>query len=163
MEPKTFIQQISPAAQASMRASGVPASFIVAQAALESGWGESRLAKEGKNLFGVKAHGSWRGEILTLNTREFMNGQWITVPAHWRQYADWLDCLNDHAAFLKQNPRYAACFECTSGETFARAVANAGYATDPEYANKLVSIILANHLLELDVPKLIQSHHETRS
>jgi flagellar rod assembly protein/muramidase FlgJ len=150
MAPKIFIQLITPAAQASMRASGVPASFIVAQAALESGWGESRLAREGNNLFGVKAHASWRGDILTLNTREFLNGSWITVPAHWRQYADWSECLLDHAAFLQQNPRYAACFECSSGETFAQAVARAGYATDPDYAAKLIAIIRSHDLAGLD-------------
>ena len=150
MDAQAFIALIGPAAQASAKRSGVPASFTVAQAALESGWGESLLARQGKNLFGVKADPAWRGEVLTFNTREFLRGAWVTVPAHWRKYADWQVCIDDHATFLRQNRRYVACFACTSGEAFARAVAQAGYATDPDYADKLVSIIEQHRLSDLD-------------
>lgn len=150
MDAQTFIALVGPAAQASAKTSGVPASFTVAQAALESGWGESLLARQGKNLFGVKADPSWRGQVLTFNTREFLRGAWVTVPAHWRKYADWQACMDDHAAFLRQNRRYAPCFACSSGEAFARAVAQAGYATDPDYADKLVSIIDQHRLARLD-------------
>ena len=150
MDAQAFIALIGPAAQASARKTGVPASFTVAQAALESGWGESLLARQGKNLFGVKADPSWHGEVLTFNTREFMRGGWLMVPAHWRKYADWQACIDDHAAFLRQNRRYAACFACTTGAAFAQGVAQAGYATDPEYAEKLVSIIEQYQLACLD-------------
>ena len=150
MEAQAFIALIGPAAQASAKVTGVPASFTVAQAALESGWGESLLARQGKNLFGVKADPAWRGEVLMLNTREFLRGAWVTVPAHWRKYADWQACIDDQAAFLRQNRRYAACFACTTGAAFARAVAQAGYATDPEYAAKLVSVIEQYQLARLD-------------
>ena len=150
MDAPAFIALIGPAAQASAKVTGVPASFTVAQAALESGWGESLLARQGKNLFGVKADPSWRGEVLAFNTREFLRGAWVMVPAHWRKYAGWQECLDDHAAFLRQNRRYALCFACTTGTAFARAVAQAGYATDPEYAEKLVSIIEQHRLDRLD-------------
>ena len=150
MDAQAFIALIGPAAQASARTTGVPASFTVAQAALESGWGESLLARQGKNLFGVKADPAWRGEVLTFNTREFLRGAWVTVPAHWRKYADWQACIDDHAAFLRQNRRYTPCFACTTGAAFAWAVAHAGYATDPEYAAKLVSIIEQHQLARLD-------------
>ena len=89
MAAKEFIDLVGPAAQACAKVTNVPASFTVAQAALESGWGRSRLAREGKNLFGVKADVSWHGEVLTLNTREFLHGTWVMVPARWRKYADW--------------------------------------------------------------------------
>ena len=150
MDAQAFIALIGPAAQASAKVTGVPASFTVAQAALESGWGESLLARQGKNLFGVKADPAWRGEVLMLNTREFLRGAWVTVPAHWRKYADWQACIDDHAAFLRQNGRYARCFTCTSGAAFAQAVAQAGYATDPQYAEKIASIIEQHRLDRLD-------------
>lgn len=150
MKPQDFIALIGGAAKASAKLSSVPASFTVAQAALESAWGESLLARQGKNLFGVKADPSWKGDVLTINTREFLHGTWVMVPARWRKYTDWQTCMDDHAAFLHQNPRYAACFQCSTGDAFARAVAKAGYATDPDYAAKLVSIITQHQLAELD-------------
>lgn len=150
MNAQDFIDLIGPAAQASAKTTGVPASFTVAEAALESGWGSSQLAQQGMNLFGVKADPSWTGDVLTLNTREFLNGTWVMVPANWRKYDDWQSCMDDHAAFLHQNPRYASCFNCTDGAGFATAVAQAGYATDPDYASKLISIINQHGLAGLD-------------
>ena len=150
MDAQAFIALIGPAAQASARTTGVPASFTVAQAVLESGWGESLLARQGRNLFGVKADPSWHGEVLTFTTREFLRGAWVMVPAGWRKYPDWQACIDDHAAFLRENRRYASCFACTTGAAFAQGVAQAGYATDPEYAAKLVSIIDQHQLARLD-------------
>ncbi|MDD5247533.1 MAG: glycoside hydrolase family 73 protein [Rhodocyclaceae bacterium] len=150
MNAQDFIDLIGSAAQASAKATGVPASFTVAEAALESGWGSSQLAQQGKNLFGVKADPAWQGDVLTLNTREFLHGTWVMVPARWRKYADWQSCMDDHADFLHQNSRYAPCFECTTGAVFAQAVAQAGYATDPDYAAKLISIIDQHGLADLD-------------
>jgi hypothetical protein len=140
--PEQFVRLLEPAASASMRDFGVPARFTVTQAALESGWGKSRLAIEGLNLFGVKADASWNGPVVTMNTREFIAGQWVIVPARWRKYDRLQDCLNDHAMFFHQNPRYAACFNTETSEDFARAVAAAGYATDPNYAEKLLATML---------------------
>ena len=151
MKPDEFIAAISPAAKASAATTKIPASFTVAEAALESGWGSSQLAQEGKNLFGVKADRAWTGQTLTMRTREFIHGQWVLVPAQWRKYADWLGCLEDHAAFLLDNPRYKAAFEHADGEGFAHVVAAAGYATDPDYANKVCSVITSHGLATLDV------------
>jgi len=150
MNAQEFIKLIGPAAQESAKTTGVPASFTVAEAALESGWGASQLASQGKNLFGVKADPAWHGDVLTLNTRECLHGTWVMVPARWRKYADWQACMDDHAAFLHQNRRYAPCFAYTTGAAFARAVAQVGYATDPDYAAKLVSVIDQHQLTSLD-------------
>ena len=150
MKPEDFIAAIAPAARASAAKTKIPASFTIAEAALESGWGASQLAQQGKNLFGVKASRGWTGETLTMRTREFIHGQWMVVPALWRKYSDWLGCIEDHAAFLINNPRYKACFECIDGEEFARAVAAAGYATDPDYANKIIGVIRSHNLTALD-------------
>lgn len=151
MTPKDFIAAISPAARASAAKTKIPASFTVAEAALESGWGASQLALQAHNLFGVKADTSWRGAVLTMNTREFINGHWIMEPAHWRSYADWQGAIDDHAAFLLTNPRYhLAFFGKRTGEDFARQVAAAGYATDPAYADKIIAVIRAHNLAALD-------------
>lgn len=150
MNPSEFIMRLTPSAVESQRKSGVPASITIAQAAVESGWGESGLARTGNNLFGIKADSRWRGETLTLNTREFIKGQWLVVPALWRKYPSWQSSIDDHAAFLKQNPRYKACFLCTTAPAFAQALAQAGYATDPDYANKLIALMNRHKLQSLD-------------
>ncbi len=151
MTPQDFIAAISPAAQASMAATGIPASFTVAEAALESGWGSSQLTLQAMNLFGVKADASWGGPVLEMQTREFLRGQWVMVPARWRKYDDWSGSIGDHAAFLRSNPRYSTCFQQTTGPAFAAAVAAAGYATDPNYAHLITQLIEQHGLAALDV------------
>ena len=150
MNPQAFITQVSPLAQAEAKRTGVFASITIAQAALESGWGQSGLAKAGNNLFGIKADNLWRGEILTLDTKEFIKGEWVVVSAKWRKYPSWKDSIDDHATFLKQNSRYLPCFSCLTAEAFVKALAKAGYATDPGYANKVISVITAHKLTSLD-------------
>lgn len=150
MKPQEFIALIASAAQASAAVTGIPPSFTVAQAALESGWGSSLLAREGKNLFGIKAGPSWPGATVTMPTREYTNGAWVQTQAAWRAYPDWQGSIDDHAEFLRRNSRYAKAFEYKTGMGFAIAVASAGYATDPQYANKIVKIIRDYRLDELD-------------
>lgn len=150
--PEAFVKMLAPAAIDSMHRFKVPARFTVTQAALESGWGKSRLAVEGLNLFGVKANASWKGPVLTMNTREFINGTWVIVPARWRKYARLQDCLDDHAKFFHENLRYAECFKATTSEGFARAVAKAGYATDPDYAKKLLTTMQRHGLPDIPDP-----------
>ena len=149
-DPNAFIAKIGPAARASMQATGIPASFTIAEAALESGWGGSQLAAQAMNLFGVKADAAWKGPVLTMQTREFLKGAWCVVQARWRKYSDWQGCMDDHAAFFRTNPRYKAALACKDGLSFARAVAAAGYATDPQYAQKLTAIIIGHKLTEWD-------------
>lgn len=141
MISKDFIALIYPYAKTSSVYTEIPYGFTIAEAALESGWGESMLFKEAMNLFGVKADSSWNGELLSMNTKEFINGAWVTIPAKWRKYSNLQDCIDDHSQFLIQNPRYKDCFQYTSSSDFAIAVAKAGYATDPDYSDKLCSII----------------------
>ena len=150
MIPSEFIMRLTPGAVASAKATGVLASISIAQAALESAWGESGLAKTGNNLFGIKADSLWRGPTLTINTKEFIKGQWVVVPALWRKYPSWQASMDDHAAFLRRNPRYKACFLCTTAPAFAKELVQAGYATDPEYANKLIALMDKHQLQALD-------------
>ncbi|RDU99243.1 glycoside hydrolase family 73 protein [Trinickia dinghuensis] len=147
MTPTDFISAVGPAARTSMQSTKIPASFTVAEAAIESGWG---VHAPGFNLFGVKADPSWHGPVTVQRTREFLNGSWTFVEARFRAYSDWLGSIADHAAFLTSNQRYRPAFAYTSGATFAQAVAAAGYATDPQYASKIITIIKAHNLSQLD-------------
>lgn len=145
-----FIDSIKQSAIDSMLATGIPASFVVAEGALESSWGRSGLTLQANNLFGVKADKSWHGPIFEMKTREFINGQWVIETAEWRKYGTWLECLNDHALFFMTNSRYAKAMTCTDGLSFAKTVADAGYATDPSYFDKIKAVIASHNLLTLD-------------
>ena len=148
MTPQAFIAAISPAAVSLMSTSKIPASFTIAEAALESGWGAHC---PGFNIFGIKADPSWHGPIVTESTDEDENGQTVTITANFRAYPSWLASLQDHAQFLLVNPRYQPAFAYSTGALFAKAVAAAGYATDPQYAQKIISIINSHNLGSLDV------------
>lgn len=150
MSPPDFITSFVDAAQRSSVVSRIPASFTIAEAALESAWGQSLLAINGLNYFGVKAGPEWTGPTIDMNTREYLNGAWVMVPARWRKYAMIDDCIVDHASFLVSNPRYHECFAAQGGEAFAIAAAKAGYATDPAYAQKIIEIMRAHNLSQYD-------------
>lgn len=141
MKPQEFLDQLLGPAQVCQRASGIPASFTLAQAALESSWGESKTAAMAHNLFNIKADKSWHGPIYQMPSTEHIGGRNLVVPANWRMYPDWQACFDDRALFFKLNARYAACFKETTGAGWARAVARAGYATDPDYAAKLIAVM----------------------
>jgi peptidoglycan hydrolase FlgJ len=139
-----FIEQVMPHAQAAARELGVDPRAVVAQAALETGWGTSQPADAGgasHNLFGVKAGGSWRGASVDSDTTEYVAGRAGTERARFRSYEDIAESVADYVRVLKDNPRYAAALN-TGGDVraFATALQKGGYATDPEYANKLVAV-----------------------
>ena len=149
MNPSEFIAAITPAAIACAVRFKVPASVTIAQAALESAWGTHAPAF---NLFGIKADASWPGPTTVVKTHEWNGHQMIEMNAAFRAYPDWQGSIDDHALFLAANPRYMAAFAFTDGAKFATAIARAGYATDPQYAAKLQSIIFAHGLHALDEP-----------
>lgn len=145
--PEKFIDAIVPAAVRCMKHCGVPASVTIAQAILESAWGKS---VKGMNLFGIKADASWTGPIVTFPTHEVVSGKTIQINAKFRAYSSWDGSIEDHAKFLTENPRYKPAFEFKDGPNFARAIAKAGYATDPTYADKLIAIMRGRDLTAFD-------------
>jgi len=147
MSPQDFLDQLVPAAQACQRASGIPASFTLAQAALESSWGAKA---PGNNLYGIKADSSWAGPVTAFNTHEVVNGVSVPMVCKFRAYRTWGECLADRANFFRRNPRYAACFKETTGHGWARAVAAAGYATDPHYADSLIAVMDGRNMTRFD-------------
>ncbi|MCC3374749.1 glycoside hydrolase family 73 protein [Cohnella sp. REN36] len=141
-----FIAKIAPAAQADQARTGIPASLTIAQAALESAWGTSGLTRQANNLFGIKGAGP--AGSVTMSTTEYVNGQFVQMPATFRAYRSWNDSIADHSVLL-QTKRYAAVLRA-DGRKAARAVATAGYATDPRYADKLIQLMDEYHLYAYD-------------
>ena len=134
---------------------GILPSITAAQAILESGWGSSELAKvPNNNLFGIKDSEDWHGEIVTVPTQEYLNGDYITVNAAFRKYATWNDSVVDHAKFFTSTEwrknNYRKVVNETDYRIAAQELKNAGYATDPSYAGKLISLIEAYKLYEWD-------------
>ena len=103
------------------------------------------------NLFGVKADQAWHGAVTLQRTREVVKGASVFIYAKFRAYTDWLGCIADHAAFLLDNPRYQPAFaHCSDAEAFTQAVAAAGYATDLNYANEIITLIRQHNLTQFD-------------
>lgn len=153
MTPEDFLRKFYNHALKSEETYGIPALFTLAQAALESGWGAKAPQN---NFFGIKATVNWKGATQLLKTREVVKGKDIYIYATFRAYPTAYECFEDHAQFLLKNPRYKAAFEYRQDPyKFADEVAKAGYATDPQYAGKVKSIItlLQKILMKKDIEK----------
>ncbi|KHK60779.1 flagellar rod assembly protein FlgJ [Burkholderia sp. A9] len=141
-----FVDRLAGPAQAASATTGIPARFIVGQAALESGWGKREIrASDGStsyNVFGIKANKGWTGRTVSALTTEYVNGTPRRVVAKFRAYDSYEHAMTDYANLLKNNPRYAGVLSASrSVEGFAHGMQKAGYATDPNYAKKLISIM----------------------
>lgn len=152
IEQKNFIKKVGALASADMKKSGVLASLTVAQAILESAWGKSELATGGNALFGIKATKSWKGKVYCKDTKECYDGvNLVTVNnATFRAYDSWEESVEDHSAFLKANKRYKEVIGETDYKKACEAIKAAGYATDPDYVEKLVKLIEGYELTEYD-------------
>ena len=128
-------------------------SVMIAQAALESAWGTSSLSASFNNLFGIKADPSWKGRSVTMPTREYLNGKYVTIDDAFRAYDDPADSVRDRVKFLQDNPRYRQVFEAKTPSEQAQALQAAGYATDPQYASKIIATIKANDFRQWDLKK----------
>ncbi len=141
-----FLTVHQTSARAAEAATGIPATFMVAQAAHESGWGKHEIRNaDGStsfNLFGMKAGAGWKGKVANVTTTEVVDGEPRKVIAKFRAYDSYEDSFKDYAAMMKNNPRYAGVVASSSTpETFAKGLQRAGYATDPAYADKLTRVI----------------------
>lgn len=141
MKPKEFVDLYLPYAELSEKETGISAIFILAQAAIESSWGNHA---PGFNFFGIKANGKWKGKVNTLRTREVLNGKEVFVYEKFRAYDSPAEGFVDHAKFFLENPRYRKALLAKESPTeFAEEVSKAGYATDPKYGRLLRSVILS--------------------
>ncbi|MQA40010.1 flagellar assembly peptidoglycan hydrolase FlgJ [Rugamonas aquatica] len=143
---RSFQDKLSAHAEEASRATGIPAKFMLGQAALESGWGKREIkGRDGTNshnLFGIKAGGDWKGKVVEATTTEYVNGKAQTRVERFRAYDSYSDSFKDYARLLASNPRYEKVLASAGdASSFAQGLQKAGYATDPNYANKLTSII----------------------
>ncbi len=145
-----FVQRHTEAARAAEAQTGIPASFMVAQAAHESGWGRHEIKNaDGStsfNVFGIKAGPGWSGRVAEVTTTEVIDGTARKVTAKFRAYDSYEAAFNDYARLMKDSPRYSrvvadASTGATGAAGFAQGLQRAGYATDPAYADKLTRVI----------------------
>jgi flagellar protein FlgJ len=146
---RAFIDKMWPHAVEAAKSTGLPAHFIIGQAALESGWGSREIKSAGgapsHNLFGVKAGRSWDGDVAAAKTSEFVSGVKEKVVDKFRSYSSYAEAFKDYANLLKNNPRFSKVLEAGNDPAaFAQGLQRAGYATDPAYASKLTRIITSS-------------------
>jgi len=142
----SFVAQHTATAQRVAQSSGIPAAFMVSQAALETGWGRKEIlhanGSTSHNLFGIKAGPNWKGPVAEVWTTEYVNGQPQRVRAQFRAYSSYEESFADYARLLQESPRYAAVMRARGDAAgFAASLQKAGYATDPAYADKLGRVI----------------------
>lgn len=140
-----FIATMLPMAEQAAKRIGIDPRYLVAQAALETGWGKSVMrnsdGSSSHNLFGIKASGSWEGDSARAITSEFRDGQFVKETAAFRSYDSYQDSFHDLVSLLQNNARYQdAVKSADNPEQFARELQKAGYATDPNYASKISQI-----------------------
>ncbi|MHC6528078.1 flagellar assembly peptidoglycan hydrolase FlgJ [Vibrio sp. V39_P1S14PM300] len=142
--PENFISSLRPYAQRAARALGVDPSLLLAQAALETGWGQKVIHNargSSNNLFNIKADRSWGGHKVATQTLEYHQGVPVKERAAFRSYANYQDSFDDYVRFLNDNPRYqTALRHGGDSEQFIRGIHKAGYATDPKYADKVLQV-----------------------
>ena len=158
--PTSFVKAIWPYAQASAEKLGVDPRVLVAQAALETGWGRGVIrhadGRSSNNLFGIKGGGSWQEETVSVPTLEYRDGVAVKERALFRSYDSLATSFHDYVQFLQNNPRYKeALMHVGDPQQFTSALQEAGYATDPRYAEKINQLIggdtLASALSELKI------------
>jgi len=140
-----FISELWPSAQQAGQQLGVDPRNLIAQAALETNWGtrvpRDTRGRSSHNLFGMKASGQWNGVSVTAGTQEYQNGAPVNTTVQFRAYDSRVQSFQDYVALLRSSPRYSAALNTGSNvQAFASALQRGGYATDPDYANKITAI-----------------------
>jgi flagellar protein FlgJ len=141
-----FVNQHTEAARAAEAQTGIPAAFMVSQAAHETGWGKHEIKNAdgtaSHNLFGIKAGAHWKGKVAVVTTTEYVDGTPHKVTAKFRAYDSYAESFGDYAKMMKDSPRYQQVLASSgSVQGFAQGLQRAGYATDPAYADKLTRVI----------------------
>lgn len=149
-----FINRLVPVAKELQQTHGILPSIILGQAILESDWGRSELSAEYNNLFGIKSF-SPNDDSVKLTTKEYKDGKWIEIKANFKVYATWEDCMRDHTLLFVNGVDwdpylYQGVLLASDYKTAAAALQTSGYATDPNYAQKVIDVIETNQLNQYD-------------
>jgi flagellum-specific peptidoglycan hydrolase FlgJ len=147
------LHAVVPAAQASAKTFGVPASVTLAQWVFESSWGTSKLALQANNFFGIKARqGNLPDSYVEMPTAEYEAGKRVIIEAHFRKYESAIESFDDHAFLLAESPRYKPAMDAAKDPAkFAQMLQACGYSTNPNYAAELVDAIRDYNLTEYDI------------
>jgi flagellar protein FlgJ len=162
---QAFVDRMRPAAEAAAATLGIPAHLLLAQAGLETGWGKSLPGGGSNNLFGIKAQGRYAGASVMAATTEYVNGVASRVVERFRSYASIADSFRDFGSLLQRSPRYReALANVDQPAAYARSLQQAGYATDPRYAEKLTrAIALVNRqLAAADDPQVLARNADSK-
>ncbi|MFT4190771.1 MAG: flagellar assembly peptidoglycan hydrolase FlgJ [Comamonas sp.] len=140
-----FVGRLVPVARQVAQASGIPLKLMLGQAALESGWGQREIrhadGSPSHNLFGIKATGGWRGKTVDVVTTEYADGVSRKLTQTFRAYDSYAEAFRDYASLITGSPRYGGVLEAADHNEAARRIQQAGYATDPVYADKLIRVM----------------------
>ena len=143
--PEDFVSTLYPVLEDAAESIGLAPKALLAQAAVETGWGKYMFHTNNANahnLFGIKAHNGWSGDKVQVPTLEYTNGTAKKVHAEFRQYDSFADAANDYVKFLQDNPRYKTALANTdSPKEYFTELQKAGYATDPDYARKVLHVL----------------------
>lgn len=152
--PDDFVRSLLPHAKEAARTLGVDPKVLIAQAAMESGWGRHVIPNPNgmpsHNLFGIKADPGWDGKKVSVQTLEYVDGMAVRKKAAFRAYDNYAQSFSDYVAFLKENPRYGEALQHGgNAERFIHGLQKAGYATDPSYAQKIISLYRHHDAFEI--------------
>lgn len=154
---ENFVMLLKPHAEKAAAQLQISPDVLIAQVALETGWGKhvihDRAGNNSFNLFNIKAGGQWQGEKVNVNTLEYRNGIAAQEKSDFRKYNDYSDSFSDYVRLMKNNPRYEKVLAAgTDSPAYAEALQSAGYATDPDYAKKIKQLLNSDAIQSLDIP-----------
>lgn len=151
--PEAFVEHLRPIAEKYARELGVDPNVLLAQSALETGWGKKMIrgsnGEASYNLFGIKAHNSWSGERVNVSTLEFRDGAMHREVASFRAYRSYEESFADYVQLMQSQPRYAPALQHgADASAYTEQLQRAGYATDPDYAEKIQSVMRSPSLIQ---------------
>ena len=149
--PSNFVEALRPMAQKIAATLGVDSDVLLSQSALETGWGQKIIqcadGSSSFNFFNIKAGDDWHGAVVKVPTIEYQNGVAVRQIASFRAYGSPEESFADYARLISGNPRYQTALDCAENpRAYIKALASAGYATDPSYANKVLSLYDGEHV-----------------
>ena len=149
--PQSFVEKLRPIAERIAKRLGVDSRALLSQSALETGWGQKILqcadGRSSFNFFNIKADDNWTGAVVTVPTIEYQDGIAVREFAKFRAYGSPEESFSDYAKLISESPRYQSAMHCANDpHAYIKALAQSGYATDPQYAQKVLAVLDGEHI-----------------